>query len=315
MTAEVQRYSLGRILGRGGNATVYEAFDRKLGKRVALKVLPDTHIDSLSKARFQREARTAAAIRHPNVCEIYGSGFFADGRPFVALELLEGESLREILVREGRLEQEEALEIGVQILAGLQAAHEHGVIHRDVKPENVFVTRKDGRVTVKVIDFGTCRRIDHSLDSQTLTLTGFVVGTPGYLSPEQAYGDRDLDGRTDLFSVGLILFEALTGRPGFLGRTCAELMDGVSVRVPRVTRYRTINWMLDAIISKATEPFANDRYISGAEMQHDLLEARTVMRREGSHASKVARAAAARPAAIVTSGSGDWDVPTQRFVA
>ncbi|MBX3231819.1 MAG: serine/threonine protein kinase [Labilithrix sp.] len=315
MAGDVSRYSLGRILGRGGNATVYEALDRKTRRRVALKVLPETHLDSITKARFSREARTAASIRHPNVCEVYESGFFDDGRPYVAMELLEGESLREVLIREGRLEEEEALEIGVQILAGLQAAHEAGVIHRDVKPENVFVTRARGRVTVKVLDFGTCRRIDHSLDSQTLTLTGFVVGTPGYLSPEQAYGERDLDARADLFSVGLILFEALTGRPGFLGRTCAELMDGVSIRVPRVTRYRSINWMFDAIVSKATEPNLRERYASAAEMQHDLLEARTVMRREGSHARKAAQAAATRPAPVVVSGSDCWDVPTQRYVA
>lgn len=176
-----------------------------------------------------------------------------------------------------------------------------------MKPENVFLHREGDRVTVKLLDFGACRKINHTLDSQTLTLTGFVVGTPGYLSPEQAYGERDLDARADLFSVGLILFEALTGRPGFLGRTNEELMDGVHVRVPRVSQYRTVYPMLDAIIAKATEPDVRHRYTSAARMMHDLLEARTAMRRAGSHASK------AKSSPVVQ--ASNWDLPTQRYVA
>lgn len=301
-------YRVGRVLGQGGNAIVYDAVDRRTNQRVALKVLSSAHHDRLAAARLGREARTGGAIRHPNVCATLDAGTLEDGRAFVAMERLEGESLRHVLLRDGRLEPEQALEIAVQILAGLQAAHDHGVIHRDVKPENVFLHRENGRVTVKLLDFGACRKIDLAADSQPLTLTGFVVGTPGYLSPEQAYGERDLDARADLFAVGLILFEALTGRPGFLGRTNDELMNGVHVRVPRVSQYRTVYPMLDAIIAKATEPDARGRYATAGQMMHDLLEARTAMRRAGSHASKV-------KAAPPVQASDSWELPTQRYVA
>jgi serine/threonine-protein kinase len=221
-------------------------------------------------------------------------------------------------LRDGRLEPEQVLELAVQILAGLQAAHDIGVLHRDVKPENVFLHRENGRVTVKLLDFGACRMMDHTLDSQTLTLTGFVVGTPGYLAPEQAYGERELGASADLFAVGLILFEALTGRPGFLGRTNAELMDGVRVRVPCVSQYRTVHPLLDAIVAKATEPDARDRYLSAAQMMHDLLEARTAIRHAGYHAKKAKHAPpmrAQRTNQMPTQGSDSWDLPTQRYVA
>ena len=293
-------YSLGRVLGKGGNATVYSAVDGN-GRRVAVKVLHDDDPDQA--ARLAREARSTQRIHHPNVCTTLDAGVLPDGRPFVAMERLEGESLRHLLAREGRLDPEEVVEITAQMLAGLEAAHEQGILHRDIKPENVFLVRENGRLLVKLVDFGVCRRIDRTLDSQTLTLAGFVVGTPGYLSPEQAYGERDLDGRADLFSVGLIMFECLTGRPGFLGRTCSELMDGVSQRVPSVLRYRTVSRALAAIVHEATEPLASKRYASAASMLHALLEARTAMRGE-----------VARPARVAN-GSADWDVPTQRYVA
>lgn len=301
-------YRLGRVLGQGGNAIVYDAVCGRTRQRVALKVLTAQHNDRRAAARLGREARTGGAIRHPNVCATLDAGVLEDGRAFVAMERLEGESLRQVLVRDGRLDPEQVVELAVQILAGLQAAHDLGVIHRDVKPENVFLHREDDRVTVKLLDFGACRSIDLAADSQPLTLTGYVVGTPGYLSPEQAYGERDIDARADLFAVGLILFEALTGRPGFLGRTNAELMDGVHVRVPSVSQYRTVYPMLDAIVAKATEPVARYRYATAAQMMHDLLECRTAMRRAGSHASKVKKTPAPAP-------SDPWDLPTQRYVA
>lgn len=306
-------YRVGKVIGEGGTAVIYDAIDTRTNQRVALKVLTASQTDRLAAARLGREARTGGAIRHPNVCSTIDAGVLDDGRAFVAMERLEGESLRHVLVRDGRLEPEQVLELAVQMLAGLQAAHELGVLHRDVKPENVFLHRENGRCTVKLLDFGACRMMDHTLDSQTLTLTGFVVGTPGYLSPEQAYGDRELGASADLFAVGLILFEALTGRPGFLGRSNEELMSGVNVRVPRVSQYRTVYPMLDAIIAKATEPDARVRYTSAGEMMHDLLEARTAMRRAGSHASKVKSEVKTAPTRAQASDA--WDLPTQRYVA
>jgi serine/threonine-protein kinase len=308
-------YRVGRVLGQGGNAVVYDAVDRRTNQRVALKVLTSRHADRLAAARLGREARTGGAIRHPNVCATLDAGVLDDGRAFVAMERLDGESLRHVLLRDGRLEPEQVLELGVQILAGLQAAHDFGVLHRDVKPENVFLHREEGRVTAKLLDFGACRKMDHTLDSQTLTLTGFVVGTPGYLAPEQAYGERDLGASADLFAVGLILFEALTGRPGFLGRTNAELIDGVRVRVPRVGQYRSVHPLLDAIVAKATEPDPRDRYVSAAQMMHDLLEARTAMRHAGYHAKKAKPASQPMRARMPTHGTDSWDLPTQRYVA
>jgi eukaryotic-like serine/threonine-protein kinase len=279
------RYKVGQVIGRGGYAMVYDAIDRETRHRVALKVLMDEAVDDVAIARLEREGRAATSINHPNVCRTIDYGLLADNRPYVAMELLEGESLRAYLRRRGKLDLEEALEIAIQTLAGLEAVHNVGVVHRDVKPENVFISWAEGDrlPTVKLLDFGNCRVIVDPND-KTLTVTGCVVGTPGYLAPEQAFGERDLDTRVDLFAVGLILFEMLTGRQAFLGRTTAELAVDFSSRLPPLCSLRYVPAALERIVTHATEQEPSMRYASAASFQHDLLEARTVIRREAMRA-------------------------------
>jgi eukaryotic-like serine/threonine-protein kinase len=306
------RFEIRGLLGHGGCGVVHEAFDRHSKRLVALKVLVDGATDPAAMARLVREARVVNAINHPNVCPVVASGVLDNGRHYIATELLRGETLRDYLHRRGALSPEEAIEIGVQILSGLDAAHAVGVVHRDVKPENVFVTWMGDQAPacIKLLDFGLCRREGHALDEKTLTIAGCIVGTPGYLAPEQVRGDRTIDPSVDLFAVGLILFEALTGRRALGGGTPIELITHLlSKPIPAVRTYRPeVPLSLDRIIAHATERDTQARYTSAAHFQHELLEARTAFRREGS------RSLAAREAARMGGGTedSDWNVPTRR---
>ena len=306
ITKEDSRFERGRLLGRGGSCFVYEAHDRHTNRRVALKVLPPT-ASGVAIARLAREARAAMAINHPNVCATYERGFLDDGCAFLAMELLEGETLRDHLARQGRFSPEETIELGVQVLAGLEAAHATGLIHRDVKPENIFLVHDGHRLIVKLVDFGVCRSGVDDLDQQTLTSTGYVVGTPGYLAPEQVYGERTIDPRADLYAVGLVLFEALTGRPAFLGDDPALLAEALMQPVPAVRSFVAIPQTLDRIVAHATEREPAARYPDAATFQHELLEARTAMRRAGSHSASSRE--------IVAAASDAWDLPTVRVDA
>ena len=304
VTRPDSRFERGRLLGRGGSSLVYEAYDRHTDRRVALKVLPE-NAGGVQIARLAREGRAAMAINHPNVCATYERGFLDDGRAFIAMELLEGETLREHLARQGRFGAEEAIELGVQILAGLEAAHQAGLIHRDIKPENVFLVENGDRLLVKVVDFGVCRSGVDDLDQQTLTSTGYVVGTPGYLAPEQVYGERNVDPRTDLYAVGLVLFEALTGRAAFVGDDPALLAEALLRPVPSVRSFLSVPLALDRIIAHATEREPAARYPDAGSFLHELLEARTAMRRAGSHSASSREIASGAAA-------DSWDMPTVR---
>jgi serine/threonine-protein kinase len=326
---EDSRFEIRGRLGHGGCGVVYEAMDRKTSRVVALKVLAEDATDPAAMARLVREARVVSAINHPNVCRVVASGVLDDGRHFIATERLVGQTLRAYLERRAPLGVEEAIEIGVQLLSGLEAAHHVGVVHRDVKPENVFVTwssssSQDGRkgpACIKLLDFGLCRRAD-ALDERTLTIAGCIVGTPGYLAPEQVRGDRAIDPTVDLFAVGLILFEALTGHRAMMGNTPLELITTLlSKPIPAVRSIRPeIPLSLDRIVAHAAEREVRARYQSAADFQHELLEARTAIRREGSRSPAAREAAAARrdgeardgQAASRRPGHDDWEVPTQR---
>ncbi len=272
-------------LGAGGMGVVYRAQDTKLGRQVALKVLPtgNTSTDE-SVERFRREARTASSLNHPNICTIYGFDEH-HGQLYLAMELLDGEPLDRRL--SGRpLDLRHMLDIATQVADALDAAHAEGILHRDVKPANIFLTR---RGPVKVLDFGLAklspeyRRRSGQVDAKNEThvpehftsAVGTTVGTIAYMSPEQARGD-DVDPRTDLFSFGVVLYEMCTGRQSFPGHTTAVVFDGILNRdpVPPSTLNAMLPPELDRIISKALEKDRGLRYQTAADIGADLKRLR-----------------------------------------
>ena len=276
------QYRVVEQLGAGGMGVVYKAQDVRLGRLVALKVLPQTNADEQEEAveRFRREARTASSLNHPNICTIYS---FDDhqGQLYLAMELLEGETLDRKL--SGRsLDVRLILELGSQIADALDAAHSEGILHRDIKPANIFLTR---RGQVKVLDFGLAKlapgfnrmRGDSApqLTEQFTSMVGTTVGTVAYMSPEQARGE-DVDPRTDLFSFGVVLYEMATGRQSFGGATTAVVFDGILNRdpMPASTINPAIPVELDRIISKALEKDRYLRYQSAADLRADLQRLR-----------------------------------------
>ncbi len=208
------KFKITREIGRGGMAAVYEATNQDIGKRVAVKILAAELVKSkVVTGRFLREARAMAAIRSPYICEVFDSGEF-DDRPFMILELLEGESLYDLLTRVRRLDTDLTLKIAAQCAQGLSAAHGKSVIHRDLKPENIFITKGEGGIVAKLLDFGLAKFYDSTGDVENVRLTreGALFGTPAYMSPEQAKGVDQVDHRTDLWALGCIVYECLTGK-------------------------------------------------------------------------------------------------------
>jgi serine/threonine protein kinase len=212
MPETIAHYRVVSTLGEGGMGVVYAADDERLHRRVALKMVRDTGADPQSRERFWREARAAASVAHPNVCQLYEIGE-ADGELFIAMELLEGESLAARLAR-GPLPLHESRDITLTMLSALDAIHARGMIHRDLKPSNIFLTPHG----VKLLDFGLASAVQEPTDRTrvSITMPGTVMGTPQYMSPEQLTGDA-LDVRSDLFAVGAILFELLAGTAAFPG--------------------------------------------------------------------------------------------------
>jgi serine/threonine-protein kinase len=265
LPARIGRYAVERKLGEGGMGVVYAARDDRLGRAVALKTLRQVLDDDTARQRLWREARAAASVSHPNVCQIYEVGD-DEGQLFIAMELLDGEPLSERLAR-GALPVPEAVSIELGTLSALSALHARGIVHRDLKPSNVFLTPHG----VKLLDFGLARpEPDASADTNdALTRTGLVMGTPRYMAPEQAAGDA-VDARSDLFAAGAILFEMLAGRPAFTGRTVADILHATKYEQPPALVGSPAITAVDRVIRRAMAKSPADRPASADEIAADL---------------------------------------------
>lgn len=272
------RYEVVAKIGEGGMGAVYEARHKLIGKRVAIKVLLDKYVQKREiVARLEQEARLASSIGHDHIVDITDFGETDDGRTFVVMEYLEGDSLATLLQREGPLPPTRVIALARQVASALGAAHEKGIVHRDVKPDNIFIIRKNGRDFAKVVDFGISKAMrppDEDSASPRLTHTGMVLGTPLYMSPEQARGEEVLDHRIDIFSLGVIVFECLTGEVPFRGTNYLNIISQVVSQEPRPPRElrpdQGISEALEAVVLKAMAKDRGQRYQTMAELDSDL---------------------------------------------
>jgi serine/threonine-protein kinase len=263
------RYQLGDPIGVGGMAEVFRGLDVRLGRDVAVKVLrADLARDSTFQARFRREAQSAASLNAPCIVSVYDTGE-DQGVPYIVMEYVEGRTLRDILLTEGRLLPQRALEVAADICAALDVAHASGIVHRDIKPANVMLTPFG---EVKVMDFGIARAVSDT--SSTMTQTAAVIGTAAYLSPEQARGEH-VDARSDIYSTGCLLYELVTGTPPFTGDSpVAVAYQHVREDPTPPSAYDdTLSAQVDAVILKAMAKNPANRYQSADEMREDLLRA------------------------------------------
>ena len=270
----VDKYQLIRRIGAGGMGVVYEAKHTLIGRRCAVKLLHARHAQDAELAkRMLREAQAAAAIGHPNIVETTDFGVTADGAHYLVMELLEGVTLTRLLEAFGRLDVALSAGINWQVLGALEAAHAKGIIHRDLKPENVFIARTPfaGDV-VKLLDFGISKVLDAESESARLTGTGAVLGTPHYMSPEQAAGSRNADARSDLWSVGVMLYELLTGQLPFAGSNYNQIIVGIVTRSftpPRALR-PDLSPALESVVMCALDKDPTRRFQSAGDMRAAL---------------------------------------------
>ncbi|HET7219017.1 MAG TPA: serine/threonine-protein kinase, partial [Vicinamibacterales bacterium] len=262
MSHRIGHYRIVRQIGRGGMGIVYEAIDEVLHRSVAIKtIVPST--DPQMRDRLIREARAAAAVSHPNICQMFEIGEHG-GDPFLAMELLDGQSLAQRL-EDGPLPPTEAVATAIAILSALDALHQRSIVHRDLKPSNVFLSRHG----VKLLDFGLARPCAIDVDDTALTVPGILLGTPRYMAPEQARGG-DVDARADLFAVGALLFEMLSGRPAFHGSSPVEMLHAVIHDQPPALVGSLAVVDADRVIQRAMMKSPRERYQTADDMARDL---------------------------------------------
>ena len=313
---EILHYRIVRQLGAGGMGIVYEAVDTRLGRHVALKLLPDRLRWSPEIVeRFEREARIASSLNHPNICTVYDIGIHED-RKFIVMELLEGETLRERMHGQP-LPIDLVLDVGHQIADALDAAHAKGIVHRDVKPANILINR---RGQAKLLDFGVAKlgtdvhapAAETRAGSEVLTTVGMAVGSINYMSPEQARGE-ELDARTDLFSLGLVLYEMVTGRQAFTGATTAVVFDAILNRPP--VEPRQLNDIvpedLQRVILRSLEKDRRLRFQTAADMEAELGRIR---RDTGVRAGMTSGVTAAATPATATTAAVPASIDVKRMI-
>jgi hypothetical protein len=315
------RYIIKGVLGEGGMGTVYEAEHLGLGRAVAVKVLnPSQAKKRVAVKRFQQEARAAGAIGHPNICEVYDLGLLDDGSPYLVMEKLIGTTLADRISREGGLPFDELSDVMIQVLSGLIAAHDKGIVHRDIKPENIFLARRVGcPPIVKILDFGVSKMMpqfqggEEQLD---LTRTGMVMGTPYYMSPEQARGERNLDGRVDVYACGVMMYEAIVGKRPFLAPNYNALLLSIINTTPKAIRdIRPATPIeLEAIVIHSMAKARDDRYPSANAVLRDI-QALPVAAHALGNRMPAPPTAAERMRAPVLGGRPDTRQPTREEAA
>ncbi len=265
--ALADRYTLERALGAGGMATVYLARDMRHNRKVAIKVMHPELAALIGAERFLKEIETTANLQHPHILPLFDSGR-VEGTVFYVMPYVQGESLRSRLTRETQLPVADAIRIAVEVAAGLDYAHRHGVIHRDIKPDNVLF--HDGRALVA--DFGIALAWSHGDGGTRMTKAGASLGTPEYMSPEQAAGEQNLDPRTDTYALGVVLYEMLTGQPPFTGLSAQAIFAQIMAEEPRpiVLKRKTVPPHIDAAVARALEKLPADRWQSAAQFAEAL---------------------------------------------
>jgi serine/threonine-protein kinase len=262
------KYELGPAIGWGRHSVVYSAVHKLLQRKAAVKILAKT--DEETERRFAREAKLAGSLRHENIVEVYEIGRLEDGRAFLATEFLEGETLAERVAVTGPLSVPEAMRIGQEVLRGLEAAHEQQIVHRDIRPDNLFLAIVRGEEVLKILDFGVSRRFGDSADSM-LTEPGDVLGEAGYLAPEQLHEDGQIDQRTDLYATGVLLYRLLTGRMPFEAKGPQLLVQIVEQAPPPPSTHRSdLSPDVDKVILGALAKDPSARFADAPAMSEAL---------------------------------------------